>query len=76
MKARTLHVEFELGAYVLGALDAPDAARVETHLRTCGSCQRARAAYQDVADGLLSAPRPMRPPASLRSSSGAEDRTE
>jgi len=67
MKARTRHVEPELGAYVLGALDEQESARVEAHLRDCASCRRARTDYQSVADGLLHSLRSVRPPASLRS---------
>ena len=34
--AGPMHVRLELGALVLGALDADDRARVEAHLAGCG----------------------------------------
>lgn len=44
-----------LDAYVLGALDAPEAAAVAAHLETCESCRAEVAAGRRVADGLPAA---------------------
>ena len=45
----------KLDAYVLGALDAEEAAAVEAHLESCESCQAAVAIGRRVADGLPAA---------------------
>jgi hypothetical protein len=37
------HVQEEIGAYVLGALDADDTRRVEAHLAQCAECRAAHA---------------------------------
>jgi anti-sigma-K factor RskA len=59
------HIVFQenLAAYALGALDAGEAAAVETHLPTCESCRAELADYQRVSTGLLAA-LPARPPRS------------
>ncbi len=53
-------------AYALGALDAQDAAALESHLLTCASCRTELAAYRVVGDRLLTALPPQAPPAALR----------
>ncbi|MBI4733078.1 MAG: anti-sigma factor [Chloroflexi bacterium] len=53
-------------AYALGALDAQDAAALESHLQTCASCRTDLAGYRAVGDHLLTALPPRNPPAALR----------
>lgn len=62
------HVEAELGAYSLGALEPREAARVEIHLRGCASCRRSLDGYRAITEGFLHLPRPLQPPARIRSS--------
>lgn len=51
------HVTDLLPAYSLGALDEPDATRVERHLAVCSSCQAELAQYRRVRDRIaLAAP--------------------
>lgn len=59
--------EEQLAAYVLGALDPEERLQVEAHLSGCPKCQAALAAYEGVAQGLLHAADPKRPPRSIRS---------
>ncbi|MEP0806642.1 MAG: zf-HC2 domain-containing protein, partial [Chloroflexota bacterium] len=42
-------------AYALGALEADEAAALETHLQTCASCQTELAEYRALSDSLLTA---------------------
>ena len=53
-------------AYALDALDARDAAALESHLQTCASCRTELAGYRAVSDRLLTALPPQNPPAALR----------
>jgi anti-sigma-K factor RskA len=53
-------------AYALGALEADEAAALETHLQTCASCQTELAEYRALSDSLLTAVPPRQPPAALR----------
>ena len=66
MRGTTAHVEQDLAAFALGALDAPDRERVRTHLAACGRCRASLEGYQAVADGLLHVLPARRPPESLR----------
>ncbi|GAB4467808.1 MAG: anti-sigma factor [Anaerolineales bacterium] len=53
-------------AYALGALDADEAAALETHLQTCASCQTELAEYRALSDSLLTAVPPRQPPPASR----------
>ncbi len=53
-------------AYALGALDAQDAAALESHLQTCASCRTELAGYRTVGAHLLTELPPQAPPAALR----------
>jgi anti-sigma-K factor RskA len=53
-------------SYALGALDAEDAAALESHLKTCASCQTELAEYRAVSESLLTAIPPQPPSAALR----------
>ena len=66
MTARGRHVEPELGAYALGALELQEAARVDAHVRQCRRCRLSLDQYQAVAEGMLHSPRPLPPPLSVR----------
>lgn len=66
MTASSRHVEPELGAYAVGALEPHEAARVDAHVLHCRRCRLSLDRYQAVAEGLLHAPRPLPPPASVR----------
>jgi anti-sigma-K factor RskA len=55
-----------LAAFSLGALDAMEAAALESHLATCADCVAELADYQTVATGLLHALPPQMPSANLR----------
>jgi anti-sigma-K factor RskA len=66
MRGTTAHVEQDLAAFAVGALDAPDRERVRTHLAACGRCRASLEGYQEVADGLLHVLPARRPPESLR----------
>lgn len=52
-----------LAAYALNALDPDDIPALETHIKTCASCQATLTEYQRVSAGLLAGlpPRPPRP---------------
>ena len=50
------HDPDELGAYVLGMLDAEEAALVEAHLRDCGSCRADLAELKVATDALDEVP--------------------
>ena len=63
---QTAHVERDLGAYALGALDTVDRDRVRSHLAGCARCQASLGDYQQVAVGLLHVLPVSVPPASLR----------
>jgi anti-sigma-K factor RskA len=62
------HIPFRenIPAYVLGALDAEDAAALESHLRTCESCRDELDAYRVTGDNLLMGFPPKYPSAALR----------
>jgi anti-sigma-K factor RskA len=66
--ARDEHSIFRenLSAYSLGALDADDIPALESHLRTCDSCQAELAAYREISASLLTALPPRPPSAALR----------
>lgn len=53
-------------AYVLGALEADEAAAYERHLRTCAVCRDEVATFQGVTDALPLAPPQYRVPSDLR----------
>jgi anti-sigma-K factor RskA len=53
-------------AYAIGALDAEDLAALESHLKTCASCQTELAEYRALSESLLMAIPPKQPPAALR----------
>jgi anti-sigma-K factor RskA len=53
-------------AYAIGALDAEGAAALESHLKTCASCQTELAEYRAVSESLLTAIPPRQPSAALR----------
>ena len=53
-------------AYVLGALDAEEAAALEAHLRTCEACRAELASYRDVSENLLMSLPPRLPSPTLR----------
>ncbi len=56
----------DIPAYAIGALDAAHAAVLQTHLKTCQTCQAELAAYGVVSDALLMALPAQMPPAALR----------
>lgn len=56
----------DIPAYAIGALDAEEAAALESHLRTCASCRDELAGYRLVSDSLLTAVPPKPPSAALR----------
>jgi anti-sigma-K factor RskA len=60
------HVESELGAYALGALELREAARVDAHVRQCRRCRLSLDQYQAIAEGLLHGSHPLPPPMSVR----------
>jgi anti-sigma-K factor RskA len=62
------HLPFRenIPAYALGALDAKDAVALESHLRTCASCQEELAAYRATSNNLLMSLPPQEPSAALR----------
>ena len=62
------HVPFRenIPAYALGALDAEEAATLESHLRTCESCRDELDAYRVTSDNLLMGSPPKYPSAALR----------
>jgi anti-sigma-K factor RskA len=53
-------------AYAIGALEDGDIAALETHLRSCVSCQNELAEYRAMSASLLTAVPPKQPPAALR----------
>ena len=65
---RDEHTPFieNIPAYAIGALDAEDVIALESHLRTCASCQTELAAYRAVSESLLTATPPKQPSAELR----------
>lgn len=66
--ARDEHAPFieDIPAYVMGALDADEAAVLEAHLETCVSCRTELAGYRTLSQSLLMAVPPKRPSAALR----------
>jgi anti-sigma-K factor RskA len=62
------HVPFRenIPAYALGALDAEEAAALESHLRTCESCRDELDAYRATSDHLLMSLPPQNPSSALR----------
>ena len=62
------HVPFRenIPAYALGALDAEEAAALESHLRTCESCREELDAYRATSDNLLMGFPSQNPSAALR----------
>lgn len=65
---RDEHTPFleNIPAYAIGALDADEAAALESHLETCASCRTELAEYRAVSESLLTAVSPRQPPAALR----------
>lgn len=57
----------DVGAYLLDALPAAEAARFEAHLETCAECRREVDLLQVAADALPNAPLQLTPPPDLRS---------
>lgn len=55
-----------ISAYAIGALDAEDSVALESHLKTCASCQAELAEYRTVSESLLTAIPPKQPSAALR----------
>jgi len=66
--AQSEHTPFieNIPAYALGALDADDAAALESHLETCTSCRTELTEYRDLSESLLTAIPPKQPSAMLR----------
>lgn len=62
------HVPFRenIPAYALGALDAEEAAALESHLRTCESCRDELDTYRATSENLLMGFPPRNPSAALR----------
>lgn len=60
------HVDELIDAYVLGALQPEDMARVEDHIQTCASCRERLAAARATAETLLYAAPLVEPPVGLR----------
>jgi anti-sigma-K factor RskA len=62
------HLPFleNIPAYALGALDAKEAAALESHLQTCASCREELVAYRATSDNLLMSFPPQEPSAALR----------
>lgn len=58
------HVLDDLAAHALDSLEAPEQARVDTHLRLCRACAERSAAYRAVVDALPLALEPLVPPPS------------
>jgi len=48
----TPHPTDDLAAFAIGALDRPDAARVEDHLAACAACRTEVASFDEVAWGI------------------------
>jgi anti-sigma-K factor RskA len=61
-----LHFIENIPAYAMGALDAEDSTALESHLKTCASCQAELAEYSTVSESLLTAIPPKQPSAALR----------
>jgi len=68
----------ELAGYALGALDAPERERVESHVATCAGCARRLAEYRDVVGALAAGLEPVAPRpaawAAIRAGAEAESR--
>lgn len=66
--ARDEHTPYleNIPAYAIGALEAEDVIALETHLRTCASCQTELAEYRSLNASLLTAIPPKQPSAELR----------
>jgi hypothetical protein len=62
----TDHIQDDLEAYALGALDGADAKRVAEHLAGCEACRREAAALANVVGALPDAAPLRQPPRSLR----------
>src|SRR5207253_4156318 len=64
----TRHDEFvdAAAAYALGALDAADRVRFETHLRSCDACQQEIESYRGVIAGIGGGIEPIDPPPALK----------
>jgi anti-sigma-K factor RskA len=62
------HLPFleNIPAYALGALDAKEAAALESHLQTCASCREELVAYRATSDHLLMSFPSQEPSAALR----------
>jgi anti-sigma factor RsiW len=56
------HPDDDLGAYALGALEDPEALRVESHVATCARCQSVLAQHRAVAEALPLGFEPVAPP--------------
>jgi anti-sigma-K factor RskA len=62
------HLPFleNIPAYALGALDAKEAAALESHLQSCVSCREELVTYRATSDNLLMSFPPQEPSAALR----------
>lgn len=60
------HPTDDLAAFSIGALDAPDAHRVEAHLVSCASCRAEVASFAEVAWGIAELAPQAAPGAALR----------
>ena len=60
-----------LGAFALGAVDAEEAATVQSHLTTCAECQVEIAQLWAMVDVLRDTVEPLDPPPALRDRPGA-----
>jgi anti-sigma-K factor RskA len=56
------HPVDDLGAYVLSALEEPEALRIETHVATCATCRSVLAQHRAVAEVLPFGLDPVAPP--------------
>lgn len=62
----SIHPTDDLAAFSIGALDASDAARVETHVAACVSCREEVASFAEVAWGIAELAPQVAPDAALR----------
>lgn len=62
----SIHPTDDLAAFSIGALDAPEAHRVETHLALCAACRAEVASFAEVAWGIAELAPQAAPGAALR----------